>query len=144
MRSKSSSSAVGSIFEGQNYLQLSTGETTTTPDTTVVLDGRASHNGTQLVNRTGSDGSGLSETGITSAVLATGLFGKKKKLVHRRFCVSLQNESRIMSFDPYNTFVYLSKRIGKSRYRTWSKWTRTRCCQSLRKSIKFPSVHQFP
>ena len=80
MRSKPSSFAAGSIFEGQNYLQLSPGETTTRPDTTVVLDGRASHNGTQLVNRTGSDGGGLSETGITSAVLATGLFEKKKKV----------------------------------------------------------------
>ena len=56
------------------YLQLSQGETTAGTDTAVVLDGGASHNGTQLVDGTGSDGSGLSETVFTSAVLTTGLY----------------------------------------------------------------------
>lgn len=63
------------------YLQLSPGEPTTGPNTAVVLDGRASHNGTQLVNRTGSNSGSLSETGVTSAVLATGLF--ENQLVHQ-------------------------------------------------------------
>ena len=62
-----------SSLKDRIYLQLIPGEPTTSPDTAVVLDGRAVHNRTQLVGRTGSDSSGLCETGVTSAVLATGL-----------------------------------------------------------------------
>lgn len=60
------------------YLQLSKGETTASTDTAVVLDGRAAHNGAQLVNRTRSNSGGLSETGLTTAVLAARLLKQKK------------------------------------------------------------------
>lgn len=39
-----------------------------------MLGGRAADDGTQLVSRTGSNGGSLRQTGITSAVLTTGLF----------------------------------------------------------------------
>lgn len=55
------------------YLELSQGETTAGTDTAVVLDGGASHNGTQLVDRTGSNGSSLGDTVLTTTVLAAGL-----------------------------------------------------------------------
>lgn len=58
---------------GSIYLQLSEGETTAGTDTAVVLDGRAPDNGTQLVDGARSNGSGLGDTGLTSAVLAAGL-----------------------------------------------------------------------
>lgn len=57
-----------------SYLQLSKSESTASPDTTVVLVGRAVDDGTQLVGRTGGNGGSLRQTGITSAVLTTGLF----------------------------------------------------------------------
>lgn len=61
-----------------SYLQLSNGEATTSANAAVVLDGRASHNRAQLVNWTGSNSSGLGETGLTTAVLAAGLYRSKK------------------------------------------------------------------
>lgn len=67
--------------QGRSYLQLSQGETTASTNTAVVLDGGAAHNGTQLVDGTGSDGSGLGDTVLTSAVLTTGLNGRM--LVHQ-------------------------------------------------------------
>lgn len=66
---------------GRIYLQLSQGETTASTNTAVVLDGGAAHNGTQLVDGTGSDGSGLGDTVLTSAVLTTGL--NWRMLVHQ-------------------------------------------------------------
>lgn len=60
------------------YLQLSKGEATTSANAAVVLDGRASHNRAQLVNWTGSNSSGLGETGLTTAVLTAGLYRAKK------------------------------------------------------------------
>ena len=59
------------------YLELSQGETTAGTDTAVVLDGRASHNGTQLVDRTGSNGSSLGDTVLTTTVLTAGLKNRK-------------------------------------------------------------------
>lgn len=66
-----------SVISSRIYLELSQGETTAGTDTAVVLDGRASHNGTQLVNRAGSNGSSLSETVLTTTVLTAGLESQK-------------------------------------------------------------------
>jgi hypothetical protein len=55
------------------YLELSEGETTAGTDTAVVLDGGASHNGTQLVDGAGSNLGSLGETVLTTTVLAAGL-----------------------------------------------------------------------
>lgn len=52
-----------------NYLELSQGETTTGADAAVVLDGRASHNGPQLVHGSGGEGSSLGGTGTSAADL---------------------------------------------------------------------------
>jgi hypothetical protein len=48
------------------YLQLSESEATAGTNAAVVLDGRASHNGLQLVDGSGSDGGGLGLTGGAS------------------------------------------------------------------------------
>jgi hypothetical protein len=64
------------------YLELSEGETTTGTDTAVVLDGRASDNGTQLVNRTGSNSSRLGDAGLTTTVLPAGLLFMLVDQVH--------------------------------------------------------------
>lgn len=61
------------------YLQLSEGETTASTNTAVVLDGRAPDNGTQLVDGARSNGGGLGDTGLTTAVLAAGLKSREKK-----------------------------------------------------------------
>lgn len=58
---------------GNLYLQLGQGEATASTNPAVVLDGGAPHNGTQLVNRARSDGSGLRETGVSAAVLTARL-----------------------------------------------------------------------
>ena len=42
-------------LDRKSYLELSKGDTTTSADATVVLDGRAADAGPQLVHRTGSD-----------------------------------------------------------------------------------------
>lgn len=47
------------LFSIMSYLELSEGETTAGTDPTVVLDGRASHDGLQLVDGAGGDKSGL-------------------------------------------------------------------------------------
>lgn len=65
----------------RHYLQLGESKTTTGADAAVVLNGRASHNRTQLVSRTGSERSGLRETGLTTAVLLAGLLSRKKNLI---------------------------------------------------------------
>jgi len=77
LRNSKSLSPIFFFMTREYYLQLSQGETTTGTDTAVVLDGRASHNGTQLVHRTGSNGSSLSETSLTTTVLPAGLSQKK-------------------------------------------------------------------
>jgi hypothetical protein len=65
------------------YLQLSEGETTASTNTAVVLDGRAPDNGTQLVDGARSNGGGLGDTGLTTAVLAAGLKSGEKAHVSR-------------------------------------------------------------
>lgn len=73
---------------------------------------RASDNGPELVNRAGSDGSSLGAARDTTALLLAGLFYSSQNCVPSSF----QNE------------------LSAERQRTWSKWHRTRLCQSLRKS----------
>ena len=58
----------------ESYLELSQGETAAGADTTVVLDGRASHNRSELVDRSGSEGSSLGLTSSASPRLLAGLF----------------------------------------------------------------------
>jgi hypothetical protein len=130
---------------GSIYLQLGEGETTAGTDTAVVLDGRAPDNGTQLVDGARSNGSGLGDTGLTTAVLAAGLKirGKKRMLVDqvlssKKFSHSMPVGRReIVRREKEKNFR--GKGIGS---RTWSKCTRTRRCQSLRKSIESLLVHQ--
>lgn len=55
-------------------LQLLEGETAASPRAAVVFDGRASHNRTELVDWARSNSSGLGQTGLTTAVLASGLY----------------------------------------------------------------------
>lgn len=69
----------------ESYLELSQGETTAGADTTVVLDGRASHNGSELVDGSGSEGSSLGLAGCASSRLLTGLFQRVN------ICVPLLN-----------------------------------------------------
>lgn len=57
-----------------SYLELSQGETTAGADTAVVLKGRASHNRSELVDRSGSEGSSLGLTSCASPRLLAGLF----------------------------------------------------------------------
>jgi hypothetical protein len=56
-----------------SYLQLGQGETTSSSYTAVVLDCWASDDGSQLVNRSGSDSCCLRKTGITASELSAGL-----------------------------------------------------------------------
>lgn len=58
----------------QSYLELSQGETTTGADAAVVLDGRASHNRSELVDGTRSDGSSLGLASVASRDLLAGLY----------------------------------------------------------------------
>lgn len=69
----------GCVFGGLSYLQLSQGETTASTDTTVVLDARASHNRSELVDRTGGKGGSLSLASNTSRGLLAGLYSKNFK-----------------------------------------------------------------
>lgn len=54
---------------GTSYLQLSQGETTAGTNAAVVLDGRASHNGAELVDGAGGQSSSLGLTGRSAADL---------------------------------------------------------------------------
>lgn len=58
------------------YLQLSQSEATAGTDATVVLDSGASHNRSELVDRTGCKGGSLSLAGNTSRGLLAGLYSK--------------------------------------------------------------------
>lgn len=65
----------GSELAGDaSLLQLLEGETAASSRAAVVFDGRASHNGTKLVDWARSNSSGLGQTGLTTAVLASGLY----------------------------------------------------------------------
>lgn len=57
-----------------SYLELSQGETTAGTDSAVVANGRASHNRSELVDGTRSDGSGLGLTSSASSELLAGLY----------------------------------------------------------------------
>jgi hypothetical protein len=56
-----------------SYLQFGEGETTSSSNTAVVLDGRASDDGSQLVDWSWRDGCSLCDTGVTTSQLAAGL-----------------------------------------------------------------------
>jgi hypothetical protein len=94
------------------YLKLSQAETTAGADAAVVLEGRAADNGAELVDGAGSDGGSLSSASVAASLLLACLglnFVRNSVADHRRLC----------SHD--------------ERGITWSKCTRTRRCQSLRK-----------
>ena len=57
-----------------SYLQLNEGETTTSTKFAVILDGGASDDRSQLVDRTGSDGSGLGLSDGTTVDLLRRLY----------------------------------------------------------------------
>lgn len=63
------------------YLQLSQSEATASTDPAVVLDGRASHNRSELVDRTGCKGGSLSLASHASRGLLAGLYCR----LHVRF-----------------------------------------------------------
>lgn len=65
-------------------LQLSESETTSGSDTAVVLDGRASHNRSELVGGTGRDLCGFGDTGVTAADFLAGLFDGNQTIVSRK------------------------------------------------------------
>jgi hypothetical protein len=82
------------------YLQLLEREATTGPNATVVFDGRASHNGAQLVHWARSNSGGLCETCLTTAVLATGLYPSNTDQFHSINIVHFQeakSRSQIVS-----------------------------------------------
>ena len=55
------------------YLELSQAESSSGTNSTVVLDGWAADNWSQLVDWARGDSGGLCDTGIASGLLATGL-----------------------------------------------------------------------
>lgn len=57
----------------KSYLELSQGETAAGTDSSVVLKSRASHNGSELVDRARSQSGGLGLTSSASPRLGTGL-----------------------------------------------------------------------
>ena len=78
-RSRSIHNQTRGLFEtaildaGNIYLQLSEGEATAGTDSSVVSDGRASHNGSEEIDRARSDGSSLGTAGVSSGGLLAGL-----------------------------------------------------------------------
>jgi hypothetical protein len=63
-------------FGLHSYLQLGDGETTSSSNTAVVLDGWAADDWSQLVDWARSDSSSLGKTGIAASELAARLFSK--------------------------------------------------------------------
>jgi hypothetical protein len=61
------------LISQKSYLQLGQGETTSSSYTAVVLDGWASDNRSQLVNRSRSDCCSFRETSIAASELSAGL-----------------------------------------------------------------------
>lgn len=58
---------------GQSNLKLLDGESTTSTNATVVLDGGAANDGAEEIDGAGSDSGGLGDAGLSAAKLATGL-----------------------------------------------------------------------
>ena len=65
---------IACLLYWESYLQLSQGETTASTNFTVVLDGRASDDRPQLVDRSGRNGGGLGLPDSTTTDLLGGLF----------------------------------------------------------------------
>lgn len=109
---ETSQSRFDAARQQDTHLELSQAETTAGADAAVVLEGRAADNGAELVDGAGSDGSGLSSASVAASLLLAGLgliFVRNTVADRRRLC---SHEERGI---------------------TWSKCTRTRRCQSLRK-----------
>lgn len=85
----------------ESYLELSQGETAAGTDTTVVLDGRASHNGSELVDRSGSKGSGLGLAGSASPRLLAGLYHKSQYLKLMMEFFSRRHRLLLVGVSPY-------------------------------------------
>lgn len=102
---------------GSIYLQLSEGETTASTNTAVVLDGRAPDNGTQLVDGARSNGGGLSDTGLTTAVLAAGLKNSRKRMLVDPSSV----EQKVF---PFNAGRSRKNRSARERKRFFGGWNR--------------------
>ena len=76
-----------------SYLQLNQGETTTSTNFAVILDGRASDDRPQLVDGTGSDGSSLGLSDGTTTDLLRGLFlAQSRYMSVFRSMMTLDNE----------------------------------------------------
>lgn len=110
-----------------SYLQLRDREATTGAHTTVVLDGGAAHDRPELVDGTRGELGGLFGARIPARLLLAGLFG-----IHVR-----------TMFFSLHCRRQRSQHGGCERGITWSKCTRTRRCQSLRKSEGVVSVRVF-
>jgi len=63
------------------HLQLSERETTTSPELAVILDGRASHNGSQEVDGARGDSGSFDTAGNPAASLLAGLFPSSQVLL---------------------------------------------------------------
>lgn len=94
-----------------SYLELGEGETTTGTNPSVVLNGRASHKRSELVDGAGSQSSSLGLTSSASPGLAAGLF--EEKTITSQYLVSkVSNFSHVATFCPSSGF---------QESRTWSK-----------------------
>jgi hypothetical protein len=69
------------IFITCVYLQLSKRETATSTNTAVILDGRASHNRSELIHWLWSHERSLLDAVLSTSLLATGLEMKKCQLI---------------------------------------------------------------
>lgn len=104
------------------YLQLSERETTASAHTTIVFDRRTANDGPQSVGRPGCHLGSLFLAGIAARLLLARLYRDRCQDIglfmhYRRHCSQ-----------------------GNERGFTWSKCTRTRRCQSFRKSAKILSA----
>lgn len=111
------------------YLQLSQSEATAGTDTAVVLDGRASHDRSELVDGTGRDGGGLSLASNASRGLLAGLYSTKKFTCQTQSVKKAQSSLSLLTrrnvfLPPSSSFKTHHRWLGgvSIRERTWSKW----------------------
>lgn len=93
-----------------SYLELGEGETTTGTDSSVVLNGRASHNRSELVDGAGSQGSSLGLTSSTSPGLAAGLFER----ISQYLVSKLSNFSYVATFFFFHHLGFKNRVPGRS------------------------------
>lgn len=112
-----------------SHLQLLQGEPPTSTDATVILEGRTSDDGPQHINGPRRNGGDLGKTSISATVLAAWLYSHNNQIV----------SSHISTNNDLQEAVYEIGRRQDIEFQdiyllpTWSKWVRTRRCQSLRK-----------